>query len=107
MIDLLKKYGMIALAVALAVWAITVVPVLAGSAERLQGAFSIGFGLLILCGLIAMHRGVRGGRAAVAVGSLLTGFLVVWLVVPAIAAVAIVIWLYATRNLARVPPQPA
>jgi hypothetical protein len=106
MIELLKKYGMVALAVALSVWAITVVPVLAGSDEWLQGAVSIGFGLLILGGLTAMHRGLRGGRAAVAVGALLTGLLVVWLVIPAIAAVAIVIWLLATRDLEQVPPHP-
>jgi len=107
MIELLKKYGMAALAVALAVWAITVVPLLAGSPDRLQGALSIGFGLLILGGLVAMRRGLRGGRVAVAVGALFTGFLVVWLVIPAIAAIAIVIWLLATRDLEHVPPQPA
>lgn len=107
MIEPLKKYGMVALAIALAVWAITVVPILAGSAEWLQGALSIGFGLLILGGLIAMHRGLRGGRAAVAVGALFTGLLVVWLVIPAIVAVAIVIWLVATRDLERAPPHPA
>ncbi len=107
MIELLTKFGMVALSVALAVWAITVVPLLAGSAEPLQGALSIGFGVLILGGLVAVHRGLRGGRVAVAVGALFCGFLVVWLVIPAIAAIAIVIWLLATRDLERVPPQTA
>ena len=77
MIELLKKYGMVALAVALAVWAIC-----GGADARRLGrtCFKIArlnrsFGLLILGGLIAMHRGLRGGRAAVAVGALLTGLL--------------------------------
>ncbi len=105
--ELLKKHGMVALTVALGVWAIAVAPILIGSDNWLQVAVSISFGLLILGGLIGVQRGLTGGRLAVAVGAIGTGLLVVWLVVPAIAAIAIVIWLYATRKVQAAPPQPA
>ena len=65
------------------------------------------FGLLILGGLIAMHRGIRGGRVAVALGAIGTGMMTLWLVLPTIATVAILIWLYATRDVRQVPPLPA
>jgi hypothetical protein len=67
----------------------------------------VAFGLLILGGLVAVHRGLRGGRVAVAVGAVGTGLIAVWLVLPAMAAVAIVIWLYATRDGRQAPPLPA
>jgi VIT1/CCC1 family predicted Fe2+/Mn2+ transporter len=107
MTELLKKHGMTALAIALGVWATTVVPILIGSDDRLQAAVSVAFGLLILGGLVAVHRGLRGGRVAVAVGAVGTGLIAVWLVLPAMAAVAIVIWLYATRDGRQAPPLPA
>ena len=103
----LKKTGMIALAVALGVWAVAVVPVLIGSEDWPQVAVSVFFGLLILGGLVAIHRGLTGGRLAVSVGAIGTGLLAAWLVVPAIVAIAIVIWLYATRKAPPPPPQPA
>jgi len=105
--ELLKKHGMVALAVALGVWATTVVPILVGSDDWLQVGVSVSFGLLILGGLIAMHRGLRGGRVAVALGAIGTGMMTLWLVVPTIATVAILIWLYATRDVRQVPPLPA
>jgi VIT1/CCC1 family predicted Fe2+/Mn2+ transporter len=104
----LKKNGMVALAVGLGVWAVAVVPVLVGSEDWLQVAVSVFFGLLILGGLVAVHRGLTGGRLAVSIGAIGTGLLVVWLVVPAVIAIAIVIWLYATRKVQpATPPQPA
>ena len=114
MIGLLKKHGMVSLTVALGVWATTVVPILvalddeATSGDRwLQGAVSFALGLLILGGLIAMRRGLRGGRTAVALGAIGTGILVIWLVIPAVAAVAILVWLYVPRRLRQAPAQPA
>lgn len=107
MLELLKKHGMVALAVALGVWSITVVPLFVGSGDPVQGAVSISLGLLILGGLIAMQRGARGGRLAVASGAIGNGLLAVWLIVPPIAAVAIVLWLFATRDARQAPPQPA
>ena len=107
MIDLVKKHGLMALAVALGVWAAAVVPILIGSDDSIQVAVSVVFGLLILGGLILMHRGVRGARLAVAAGAIGTGLLTVWLVLPPIAAVAVVIWLVATRESRQPLPQPA
>lgn len=114
MIGLLKKHGMVALTVALGVWATTVVPVLVllddtadGGAYSLYGAGSIAFGLLILGGLVAMRRGLRGGRTALALGAIATGIVVWWFVIPAITAVAILVWLYVPRRVRRAPVQPA
>lgn len=107
MSELLKKHGMAALAVALGIWAAAAVPILIGSDDRLQLAVSASFGLLILGGLIAVQRGFRGGRVAVAVGAIGTGLMTVWLVLPLLAAIAVVIWLLATRDVRRVPPLPA
>jgi hypothetical protein len=108
MVALLKKYGMVALAVALGVWATTIGVVLVVSGDdRAQGAVAISLGLLILGGLAAMHRGLRGARATIAVGAVGAGLISVWVVIPPIAAVAILVWLYETRELRQVPPQPA
>jgi hypothetical protein len=101
------KHGMVALAVALGGWATIVVPILIGSDDWLQAAASVALGFLILGGLVAVRRGLRGGRVAVAVGAIGTGLIAVWLVVPALAAVAIVIWLFATRDGRGAPPLPA
>jgi hypothetical protein len=104
---LLKKHGMVALAVALGVWSIAVAPILIGSDDRTQVIVSISFGLLLLGGLVALHRGLRGARAAIAVGAIGAGLLAIWLVLPAVAGVAILIWLYETRESRQAPPQPA
>lgn len=114
MIGLLKKHGMVALTVALGAWATAGLPIVVGfddttdaGAYWLYGAGSFAFGLLILGGLIAMRRGLRGGRTAVALGAIATGIVVWWLVIPAVAAVAILVWLYVPRRLRRAPAQPA
>ena len=107
MSDPVKKQGLIGLAVALGVWAAAVVPMLIGSDDSVQVVVSVVFGLLILGGLVLMHRGVRGARLAVAAGAVGTGLMTLWLVLPPIAAVAVVIWLYATRKSRHPLPEPA
>lgn len=112
MIGLLKKHGMVALTVALGVWAISMPVVVAFDHEAdvgwrwLYGGVSFGFGLLILGGLIARRRGLRGGGTVLALGVIGTGFWWAWLVIPPIVAVAILAWLYVPRLLRRAPAQP-
>ena len=64
-------------------------------------------GILILGGLIAMRRGLRGGRTAVALGSIAPGIVFYWMIIAPIITLAILVWLYAGRQPGRAPVQPA
>ena len=75
MIGLLKKHGMVALTVAFGVTMTSLAVAVAafGDVERLQAALLFVAGLLVLGGVVAMHRGLRGGRPAVALGAIVPG----------------------------------
>ena len=106
MIELLKNNGMAALTGALGVACVSLaIAVVAadGSVERSQAATLFVAGLLILGGLVAMHRSVRGGRAAVALGTIVPGALLVWTIVVPIISLAILVWLVAGRQPRQLP----
>lgn len=109
MIELLKKHGMAALTVAFGVTmtSLAVAVTAFGDVERLQTALLFAAGLLVLGGVVAMHRGLRGGRPAVALGAIVAGLMLVWSVVTPIVSLVILVWLVAGRQTARAPMQPA
>jgi hypothetical protein len=109
MIELLKKHGMTALTVAFGV-ATTVLAVTVAAfrdVEQLQAAILFVGGLLVLGGMAAMRRGLRGGRPAVAIGAIVPALLLVWTVVVPIVSLVILVWLFAGRQPERAPIQPA
>ena len=73
--------------------------------ERAQGGLLVVAGLLILGGLVAMHRGVRGARGIVALGTIVPATLGVWTVILPLVAIAIFAWLIISRRGGE--PQPA
>lgn len=108
-IDLLKKHGMMALTGALGVLTISLAIAAAAfdDIEPSQVAILFVAGLLILGGLVAMRRGLRGGRTAVALGAIVPGALLVWTVILPIVTLAVLIWLFAGRRPHPAPAQPA
>lgn len=110
MIGILKNNGMVALTGALGVACVSLaIAVVAAdrSVERSQAATVFVAGLLILGGLVAMHRSVRGSRAAVALGTIVPGALLAWTIIAPITSLAILIWLVARRQPRRGLPEPA
>jgi hypothetical protein len=111
-----KKHGMVALAGALALW-LLFVAVMApfvdddwdatGAEKAALASLSALAGLLVVAGLIGRARGSRGWRYVLAAGALVAGVLNWWAIVPSVAALAILIWLFAPRHLRRAPTQPA
>ena len=104
----LKNNGMVALTGALGIASIVLATVAAlGSvgdgAGPLQVATLLAAGFLVLGGLLAMHRGLRGGRVAVALGTIVPGALLVWTVFMPLVAFGILIWLFARRDPQRDP----
>ena len=74
-----------------------------GKVDGAQVATLFVASLLILGGLLAMHQGVRGGRVAVGLGTIVPGALLVWTIVAPVTSLAILIWLVAGRQPRRVP----
>jgi hypothetical protein len=109
MMQLLQKHGMAALTVAFGVTmtSLAVALTAVGDVERSQCAILFVAGLLVLGGMIAVHRGLRGGRPAVALGAIVAGLMLVWSVVTPIVSLVILVWLVAGRQPARAPIQPA
>ncbi len=109
MTRLMKNYGMVVLTLALGIVTISIsVGVMAfDDGKRLQGAILFVAGLLLLGGLVAVRRGLRGGRAAVALGAIVPGLLGIWTIILPIVTLAILAWLYAGREPRRSPAQPA
>jgi hypothetical protein len=109
MIGLLKRHGMMALTVALGVLTISLAIAAAafGDVQRSQVAAMLVAGLVLLGGLVAMRRGLRGGRTAVALGAIVPGALLVWTVILPIVTLAVLIWLFAGRRPHPAPAQPA
>jgi len=73
--------------------------------ERAQGGLIVVAGLLILGGLVAMRRGVRGARGIVAVGTIVPAALTIWTIVTPLIAIAICAWLLVSARAGE--PQPA
>lgn len=109
MMELLKKHGMTALTVVFGVTmtSLAIAVTAYGDVERAQTALLFAAGLLVLGGMVAVHRGVRGGRPAIAVGVIVAGLMLVWTVVTPIVSLVILVWLVAGRQPARAPIQPA
>jgi len=113
MLNSVKKYGMVAVAVSLGVWLLSMATLAAfdanlSTAGRVAWPFaSVAAGLLVLIGVLGLRRGWPRSRAVLSVGAVAGGLFSMWAIVPAVAAVAILIWLYAPRRLRRVPTQPA
>lgn len=65
-------------------------------------------GLLVLAGVVGLGcGGWSRSRLALSVGAVAGGLFSMWAIVPTVAAVAILIWLYPPRPWRRVPTQPA
>jgi hypothetical protein len=113
MLDSVKKYGMVAVAVALGLWLLSMATLAAfdanlSTAGRVGWPFaSAAAGLLVLIGVVGLRRGWARSRALLSVGAVAGGLFSVWAIVPTVAAAAILVWLYAPRRLRRVPTQPA
>ena len=75
-----------------------------GTARATLGLLFVA-GLLALGGVIAMHRGLRGGRPAVALGAIVPGLMLVWSIVMPIVSLVIPVWVFAGRQpeRARIP----
>lgn len=109
----LKKHGVTAVAGALGVW-LAAMAVLAAFDHELSPAGRVLWplaaalaGLLILAGLIGIRRDRPHAREVLAGGVIFGGMMSMWAIVPALAAVAIVFWLYRPRRMRRAPTQPA
>lgn len=109
MIELLKSYGMVALtgALGVATTSLAIAVAIFGDAEHLQAALLFVAGLLMQGGLVAMRRGLRGGRIAVALGTIVPGLAGAWTVILPIVTLAILIWLFGGFELRRAPVQQA
>jgi hypothetical protein len=109
MIGLLKQNGMFAFAGAFGVTVASLAVVIAsvGDVELLQTAIMFVAGLLVVVGLVAVRRGLPGGRPAVALGAIVPGLLLVWTVVMPIVSLTILIWLYGGSRARTGPARPA
>lgn len=113
MIGLLKNNGMVALTGALGVTttSLAIGAAVFGDVEAAGGRWLVAIfflaGPLILGGLIAVRRGLRGGRLAVALGTIVPGIGFYWTVIMPIVTLAILIWLFGGFQLRRSPVQPA
>ena len=112
MLGKVKKRGMVALACALGLWYlfISIMVPLTGDFEGTAGKVAFGTvcglaGILVFAGLMARGRSKRWATPVIGVGSVLGAVLMYWIVVPVVVALAVLVWLFVTRE--RRAPAPA
>lgn len=113
MLAAIKKHGMTALAGALGIWFLSIGVTVsvspgwdASAGERiLWGTVCLAAALLVFGGLVGMRRGTRGSRIALALGAVLGAAFTFWIVAPPVVALAVLVWLFVTRE--RRTPKPA
>jgi len=107
-----KKHGMVALTSALGLWYLVI-----GISAPLSGdwdggtAAKVGFGtvcglagILVFAGLVGRRRS-KWASAVLAAGAVLGAVFTFWIVVPVVVALAVLVWLFVTRE--RRTPAPA
>ena len=77
-----------------------------GDGEQAQGGLIVVAGFVILGGLVAMSRGVRGARGIVAVGTIVPAALTIWSIVTPLIAIAICAWLLVSARAGAPRPVP-
>ena len=99
MIALTSVVGIAAVALGIALTAF-------GDGEQAQGGLIVVAGFVILGGLVAMSRGVRGARGIVAVGTIVPAALTIWSIVTPLIAIAICAWLLVSARASAPRPVP-
>ena len=113
MLSKVKKHGMVALTGALGVWYLFIgitAPLSAywegDTAGKVASVTLCGLaGTVVIAGLVGRRNSKRWASPALAVGAVLGAVFMFWIVVPVVVALAVLVWLFVTRE--RGAPAPA
>ncbi|HLB04487.1 MAG TPA: hypothetical protein VJK66_05655 [Gaiellaceae bacterium] len=107
MLSMTKKHGMIALTGALGLWYLFIAVTAPLSGDDWTGGTRemLTFGLvcgiaaiLVFTGLVRLRKSKRWARTMLGIGAVMGAVFTFWIVVPVVAALAILIWLLVTRE---------
>jgi hypothetical protein len=107
MLARIKKHGMVALSGALGLWYLLIGVTAPLSGDDWTGGTGemLAFGLvcgvaaiLVFTGLVRLRKSKRWARTMLGIGAVMGAMFTFWIVVPVVVALAVLLWLFVTRE---------